>query len=523
MKIPSPQQLGLPEKFQDWRSNQEDAIEKCLMGSKRETVISAPTGFGKTGVVLGVASMAWKVFKESTCIVTATKGLQDQYLEDGESLGVADLRGRDNYICEMRRDVNFTCSQGYNARCTYKGTPMCPASQAEMRAAISPIVLTNYDKWTSSKKYGQGLNHISRVIFDEGHHMPEALARAMQLTFHSKEIEQDLKINFPGGSELEDMREWKQWASAARTIAEQEMVTARGRLIHNSNPKASWVKHYTHMKHLVRRLGVLATAAANDWIVEQIEDGFQFDPIRPGRYVESALLLKVPKVAVLSATVRPKTMFMSGIGREQFDFFEYPSTFDPNRCPIYWVPTMKVEYGRNLGPLWTRVDQVLSARQKVKGIIHTISYPRQEELLDVSRFSDYMIANRKGQSITRKVEEYKAAGPGYRLVSPSVSTGYDFPDDECRFQIVLKTPFEPPSKIQKARQADDKEYVYYRAMQYLVQAFGRDMRSETDWSERFIFDDHFGEWFKNKYSHLAPKSFHAVYKRADILPQPLKF
>lgn len=518
MKIPSPHDLGLPEKYQEWRANQEDAIVKGMTGPKRVNVISAPTGFGKTGIVLALAAMS----PEPTCIVTATKGLQDQYKSEGENMGLADLRGRNNYICTLKNDVNYTCADGWNARCPYKGTVMCGASQAQMRAAASDKVLTNYDKWTASKKYGQGLDHIKRVIFDEGHHMPEALAKTMQVILSSKEIEGVLGVDFLGGTDADDMREWKQWAIACRAVAEDALIAARAKLISTHDPKISWVRHYNHMKNLLKRLGTVSTASAKDWVVEQIEDGFQFDPIRPGRYAESALLLRVPRITVVSATVRPKTMYMTGMGNHSFDFWEYDSDFDPQRCPIYWVPTMRVERGMDLSLLWARVDQVLARRRSDKGIIHTISYDRQKELVGRSRYADWMIFNRRGESITDSVEEYRESPSGAILVSPSVSTGYDFPDDYCRYQIVLKTPFEPPSKIQKARQAEDKEYVYYRAMQYLVQAFGRDMRSKTDWSQRFIFDDHFGEWFRGRYGHLAPKSFHAVYKKADILPQPLQ-
>ena len=179
---------------------------------------------------------------------------------------------------------------------------------------------------------------------------------------------------------------------------------------------------------------------------------------------------------------------------------------------------------QDLSLLWALFDRIASKRVGVlnrSGIVHTISHSRKDDLYDRSRFRDRMIINPKGEPPTEDVERFKRlAGQGAILVSPSVGTGYDFNDDTCRWQFVVKVPFEPPSKILKARQEEDKEYVYYRAMQYLVQAFGRDVRSKTDWSERFIGDEQMS-WFKPNYSHLAPKSFHALYRRAEVLPQPL--
>jgi Rad3-related DNA helicase len=130
-----------------------------------------------------------------------------------------------------------------------------------------------------------------------------------------------------------------------------------------------------------------------------------------------------------------------------------------------------------------------------------------------------MIINERGEPPSDVIELFRNSGPGTILVSPSVGTGYDFPQDDCRWQFMTKIPFEPPSKIVKAREADDPEYRSYQAMQALVQAFGRDMRSKTDWSERFIGDDHL-EWFLPRYGHLAPRSFHAFFRRVSVVPQP---
>lgn len=514
-RIPEPGALGLPSKYSRWRSGQEDAIHQILNAKKRAVEICAPTGFGKTGCILAAA----KLSNKPTCIVTLSRGLQDQYMDEGAGMGLVDIRGRKNYTCGMRPD-EYTCEDGYNARCPYKGTVQCPSSQAEIRASLSKLVVTNYDKWTASRSFGNGMDHFEQVIFDEGHAMPEALAKAMQTKLHHKEIEETLGIDFLAGTEADSMQNWKMWAVMARSDAEQAMLAAKIRLRGVHDPKPSWVRHYAHMRNLVRRLNIIALANPKDWVVDQTEGGFQFDPIRPARYAEVALLQRVPRIVAISATIQPKTMFLSGLGKDKFDFFEYQSDFDPNRCPVYWVPTMRVKYGMDLSMLWLRIDQLAAKRPNTNAIIHTISFARRDDLLRMSRFSDRMLINPRGEPPTPMIEQFKDSAPGTILVSPSVGTGYDFPDDECRWQVVCKVPFEPPSKILQARQNEDNEYVYYRAMQYLVQAFGRDMRSKTDWSQRFIFDDQC-EWFIPRYRHLAPKSFRAVFKRSEFLPPPL--
>jgi Rad3-related DNA helicase len=262
-------------------------------------------------------------------------------------------------------------------------------------------------------------------------------------------------------------------------------------------------------------------SSPKDWIVDETPEGFQFDPIRPARYAESTLLIQTPKIIIVSATLRPKTLYMLGIGKMYFDFFEFESDFDPKRCPIYWVPTMRVDArAKDLSMLWMRLDQIASRRRDRKGIIHTISYARQQDILARSRFSESMYTNVRGTPATQMVEVFKQSKPGTILVSPSVATGYDFPGKDCEWQFICKIPFpDGRTRINRARNEDDKEYGAYQAMQSMVQSFGRGMRSKVDQCEGFICDDHL-QWFLPRFRHLAPNSFYRLFKKVDILPQP---
>lgn len=512
MKLPTPQELGLPEKFARWRPVQEEALAFLLTSQKRTKALCMPTGSGKSAVYIAYALMT----KRPTAFVTDSRALQDQLLVDFHSVGLVDLRGRRNYTCDFKDD--YTCEDGYQAQCPYKGSVGCPSSRAEMQAATSPLVVTNYDKWTSAKKFGMGMSHFQQVIFDEGHEAPNALARAMQVTLGHREREKDILMDPP--ADTSSLDSWKVWASDAREIVEVDYKKAMDALKTASDPRPSLVRQVTHLRNLYRRLGILAVARPQDWVLEEVEKGFQFDPVRPGRYAEGALMLRVPSVVVISATLRPKTLYLMGQGTDTFDFKEFDSDFDPKRCPIYWVPTMRVDSkAPSLSPVWNRLDQIMARRKDRKGIVHTVSYGRRDVIITASRFADHMLINERGEAATEIIELFRNAGPGTTLVSPSVGQGYDFPYADCEWQFMCKIPFPPPSQILKARTADDSEYPYYLAIQKMVQVFGRGMRAHDDRCENFIPDDHV-EWFIPRYGHLAPKSFKQFYQRADVLPQP---
>jgi Rad3-related DNA helicase len=265
----------------------------------------------------------------------------------------------------------------------------------------------------------------------------------------------------------------------------------------------------------------LATANPRDWIVDEVPDGYQFDPIRPARYAEIKMFCKIPRIIMVSATIRPKTLYMLGFSKERFDFYEYPSDFDPSRCPTYHIPTMRNDHrAQDYSMLYLRSDQIMGQRGDRKGIIHTVSWARRDEILARSKYGDRYVVNNKGESATAAIDAFRACGPPAVLVSPSVSTGVDFPYTDCEYQILLKIPFQDGrSKIVKARQDDDPDYGPYQAMQQLVQTVGRAMRAKDDRAEAYILDDHIS-WFRGKFGHFAPKTFHQFFREVNIVPPP---
>lgn len=518
LKIPTPQALGLPEKFEAWRPTQTEAIRLYMNSPNRVKVVSMPTGGGKSAIYIAVIALS----KKPTCIVTESRGLQDQLEEDFGGMGLVSLKGRDNYRCTLRDD--YTCQDGYAARCPHKGSHMCEASAAGFRAAASSMVVTNFAKWTTAKRFGTGMDHFTQVIFDEGHSAPDAISHAMQVVLHHREVEGELGMDFPPpGTEMVD---WKMWAVTARLGAEEAMLSARAA----SGPHAapSTIKRFLHMQSLFRRLTTIATANPTNWIEDehkdwkQRHDGYQFDPLRPGSYCESSLFLRMDDIGIFSATIQEKTLYQLHQKKGSFSYWEFPSEFDPKDAPIYHVPTQRVDRSHpDLTQLWIRHDQMAGRRRDRKGIVQTISFARQNDILQASRYSDSMYVNERGEAPTEILEMFRDAEPGAILVSPSVSSGYDFPGKFCEWQFICKIPFQDSrSKIIKARQEDDKEYGPYAAINKFVQICGRGNRFKGDRCENVIPDDNFKEWFWPRYSYLAPKSFRPRVKMLSQLPSP---
>jgi len=245
--------------------------------------------------------------------------------------------------------------------------------------------------------------------------------------------------------------------------------------------------------------------------------------LNPSQYAEQYLFQGAKKVVLLSATLTPKTLALLGI--QDATLWECPSRFPVERRPVIYVPTTQVD-SKMKPEHWTawrtRIDQIMGPRLNRKGIIHTVSYKRRDAVLAQSQHNAHMMTHQSKDLVTQVLSFKKSSTPWW-LVSPSIMTGWDFPYDQCRCQIMAKLPFpDTRSKVLKARCEVDQDYMAHLKAQSFQQSVGRGMRAEDDWCETIVIDDHF-RWFVKKYRRLFTKSFLEAVRTQLTLPKPLQY
>lgn len=525
-QLPPPVALGAPLHFRAWRSHQPSAILRAIETEKRYVAMVLPTGSGKSLTYMTAALLAgWRC-----AVLTSTKLLQEQLLHDFRTSGLVDVRGMNAYQCVGFRDA-FTqyaearwqsceegpCHSGHS--CDRKPTRSNPDAKgclyydAVTRAREARLVVTNYKFWLSQYYFGQGLGQFDCLVLDEAHNAPQELADFLSTELTNKDIEGTLQTGFP--TERYVITEWAAWAKREGARVERQLETWR------PHSKAE-MRHFRDLKAVSRKLLVLASMNATDWVLTEDNSVWHFDPIWVKDHRET-LFRHIPKVICTSATFNRKTAEMLGVSDDSLEWHEAPSDFPVARRPVYYVPTVKMDFRTDPSELklWvSRIDQIIRARQDRKGIVHTVSYMRRNFILEHSEFRDRMIIH-DSRSAKSAVEQFKAAPAGAILVSPSMTTGYDFPGLECEYQVITKIPFpDSRSPVVKARTEADKDYPAYIAMQELVQAVGRGMRSADDQCESIIIDSN-AVWFMAKYKHLAPAWFLQAYRKCETLPSPL--
>lgn len=518
--LPPPPELGAPKKFPEWRAAQEEALVEALQSRKRFVVLALPTGVGKT--LVGATYMTFE--DEEAAYITATKGQQDQVREDFEVAGFADVRGMSNYVC-LEDKRGGTCEKGVclaGEDCLRRMTD-CHYFSAVRRAQSSTFKLTNYAFWLmdgdrtqEDGRPGKGPRLSAKtLVCDEAHLIGEELSRHLTVNIHEGEVK-----TFHADLGSWPLVEVARWAKGEQQAI--ELMVKQGGLS---------TADIITLRGLWRRLGAATRILDGKWVVEEGRKdrrgnrSWDFKPVYPEKYA-GKLWRDATKILLVSATIRPKALEMLGLTKKDYDFLEYPSPLPMHRRPIIHLqwkgrPT-RMSYKATPKTMldWEgKIDSIIDAHLMWgKGIIHTVSYERARYLKQRSKFAPYMLLN-DSWSTRDVLREFKEGDAPLILVSPSVGTGYDFPFDAARWQIISKMPFPPPTKVIQARSVLDKDYRNYVTLTDVVQMAGRVMRDEKDYGITFIVDDQIA-WLLWKHGEYVPRWFMSAYSRKGTISRP---
>ena len=513
MSLPSPGQLlCTPDVYPFWYPGQEKLLEQSLdwfYSPARFLGLSVSTGSGKSLSSLLLA----KLSGARTVVLTATKGLQSQYLDMAKDVDGVVVKGQNNFPCILVN--NITADQGP----CHDGIPcalreQCPYRVQLKKALDAKLVITNYAYWLAQTNFSSGLGDFGLLVADESHQAFSCMENFLTI-FLSKIDIRSIGVDFPESADQWNV--WKSWAEVSAPIAadavnkaEQEMKGYRSR---NQSVPSHVSRAYRTVNSVHARLKRLSSVS-EQWVIQKTYNGYRFVPKWVASYSQH-LFHDVPKVVLMSAILSHRSADYLGVSNgDSRAWIEMDSHFPPSKAPMWHIPTARINYRTDDygSTIWcSRIDQIIQRRLDRKGIVFTVSYERAKMLLSRSRFKDIMITHSTGD-VVQVVEKFKKMAAPAILVSPSVTTGWDFPMMESghgkpQYAIVGKVPY-PDTKdlVTQARHTDDKTWTSYLAMEVLVQECGRLNRSAVDESETFFIDDNI-TWFFRLYGKFAPKYF----------------
>lgn len=542
----TPADLSLPGKFTSFRSidsksTQLDIANEIFATDKRFILLSSPTGSGKSLIYITLHQLLSTANPNYRSLVAVlTKRLQDQ-LDEFESIGLTTIKGADNYRC-LEHPRGGSCAVG---KCTVGHTcdlrnTTCHYYSTLRSAFAAPIPATNYAYLLSRSRYTQDtdaegpLGKIDLLICDEAHLLPNWLRTFANITIVNSQVWRDLEIDIPKSipRDVSPIEFWQTWSVNIRPRLESAARTAV------LSGETGW--RVSKLKSTLQDIRDLSTIDdESNWVYERSvlrnppRIAHKLTPVDISAFIHRYIYQDVSKVLLVSANLTKAKTKALAVPNDQYLFVQSGKGFDPKRRPVYWYPVVKV--GRSMTPaerrLWLMtIDQWIGARLRWRGIIHSVSYVNAKWIMENSKHREHLIshgiADDRFRTIDDALEEYLSRDPENRsndkpsiIVSPALTTGYDFPHDKARHQVIVKVPFEnPKSPLVKRLKEIHKGYLSESAGDTVVQIVGRINRASDDWGETLIPDECWRWVRKGPYIPF-------YFKRADLevnrLPLPL--
>ncbi len=524
---------NFPQKYTP-RDTQKDVIEKIESAVKsgyRNILLCVPTGVGKSHIAVTVAKSLGTSF-----IVTAQKILQDQYTNDFAF--IHPMKGKSNFPCINLYDYNkipygsakdnpeLACSMGQcsweenvdgkkkTMYCKFKpklesfprhgmgteqeriGEPdeqKCYYYNQKFQALLSTHALFNYSSYFQTRLYSQGIEELLQrdcLIADEAHEIEDQIIgyigydiRSRTLTDVGMKLEDFITNDIDGVIELLDV------------LGAQ--YTRETRRLQNAEDKR--YQAYRKRRDKIDATKYEIRDNPENFVIQQNKDisgnltSVSIKPINIGKYTKQFFDRK--HQVFMSATIN-RQMFCRtmSIPEDECGFIEVQqSPFPAQNRQIQFHNTKRLNYRStedDYNAIYQKAKEIIQFYDKEKGLILTTTKKHCQDIAD--KLGDRMTIAHEGVDGKREkiLEEHKKTKKPNVLVSPSFWYGVDLKDDLSRFQIILKAPY-PSMADKRTRVKAERDPLWYqnKAVEKLLQGFGRSIRNENDYAETHVMDE----------------------------------
>ena len=504
-------------------------------------ILEAGTGIGKSAIATTLANMY-----DDSYILTMTKQLQEQYLDDFEDM-LVEIKGRGNYKCNYKGSCDFCIKAEYNLRrCSD-----CEFQIAFKKAQDAKNVITNYDFLYYAGVANPLLDPRELLILDEAHNLERKM-----LMLSSSELEREyistkfgIDIFEPmmhGTKSLNDLKRnseyWirlcddliKECKKRIKKIEGDANKTVQVSLDEfESDPSKYSNFDYVEKQNLEQDMKSFASISLGLAHKELIIDLPNKDSIlnnqmdisaefKPYSVVDDTQdLLSLGNVCIfLTGTLGSKDKFCewNNINPDETYYIYEKSPFDVANRPIYtdFVGRMS---GRRRGkiPKWKnpraikKIRELLDKHHGQNGVIHTSSNEQAFWIMD--QLKEYPLRFVGGEDRNIVLKEFTQSKDNMVLIGASIKDGVDFKGDLCRFQIVFKIPYPQLNEQVKYRRDLDPKWFYYQTVMALMQAYGRGIRDMDDWCVMYIIDSSFRQLFDYNRGFFNEYFIEAVQKK----------
>lgn len=508
--------------FKSPRHDQLETISEivdAISQGYKYIVLEAGTGTGKSAIAYTLSSMY-----ESSYILTVTKQLQEQYLNDFNNLKL--VKGRNNFTCNQ--DSSLTCDEG---KCIMEGFACedsentCDYYIQKNIALNSKTVISNYHYMFLELNYVNDFTKRELLICDEAHNLENTLMKQLTLEFSIDDLKDYLNLEIGDDILYEldngDYDVWLQFISEIKEEYQREFDKIKDVHMPQLIEKISFFK---------RQIGDCSRFAENilqdpySWVFDYSPDYniIEFKPLKIDNYAKNTLLRYGEVCIFMSATILDYEFFSKclGISKDEIYAIRRKSPFDMERNPIKSCGDYELSHkqiNENAPKTIEIIKSILDSHKDEKGMIHTVSTSCKDYLID--NLDDGRLIDHNSRNRIEQLEAFKDSEKPLVLISPSMNEGVDLPGDLCRFQIIYKLPYPDLNDKQiRLRANADEDWYDYKTALSLIQTYGRGMRFEDDYCRTYFIDSRIRDFVRN--DKFIPQDFKYLVKQNTFNDQP---
>lgn len=535
--------------FPEIRSEQHQAIKFALDAflnkKKKFVILEMGTGCGKSATAIAIARYLQALYESGgtklggSYIITTQKVLQEQYVRDfgGIKGRLKQIKSASGYCCQLFEgaenevscaDIQRLLKSEASCGIVYKickeeddGSSSCKFKIAKSAFTQGVEGITNYAYFLASSTYAKDIVPRGLLILDEAHNVENAVGSFVKISFSNFFYKTILGIKTPpinaGQKVVYD------WLTQVCLPKLRDVIRKEKRKIERTEDSLEAIESAKRMEVLKRNQSkiehFIQTYDPDVWVLDSSktdkrgERMYEFKPIVVGQYCQSMLFSTCERVLILSATILDKDVYCESVGidRNDVEFLQVPSPFDPKKRPIHYLPVgsmSKNAIEQTLPAMVQIIKMLLDQHPNDKGIIHCVNYRIADHVLRELGQSRLLTHNSENRE---EVIKFHMSSPHPTvLLSPSMMEGVDLADDASRFQILCKIPFPylGDAAVQKRMKANPTWYTY-QTCKAVVQAMGRSVRNEDDHATSYILDADWERFYRNA-KNMFPHEFSAA-------------
>tara|TARA_R110000824_G_scaffold17485_6_gene70881 strand:- start:7893 stop:9719 length:1827 start_codon:yes stop_codon:yes gene_type:complete len=505
-----PSEIKLP--FENWRQHQGEAVAKTLAHKSKFTALTAPTGFGKSGMAVG----AIETTGNSALILTKTKYLQRQY--DDTFTDIRSVKGRNNFMCHIDGFDHLTVDQALCQTLPMYRCPLkleCAYFVQRDAAAAAPIVISNYDYALAALKAQSTIvTGRSWLVADEAHYLDEQLTSAFSIELTRFQVQRIGSIH----KLKKEHALWRAWAKSKLATWTAKLNTV-GRTLEGYQRMATQISAYHSITDVIDPDEYAATAKSNKSLqytvgllnsIALIDDEFiirndgkeaTFRPLWVHDQAKKVFDL-YDKVILMSATLPEVSTIqrLFSLPDGAIEAIEVPSTFPVENRKVYIRNRgnmSKNSIEQNWPNMMQSINALLDANPKDKTLIHTHNGDIRDRVLKgINEKNRYrIIIHGSGNDREEKIEDFRRAEYPAVMISPSMHSGVDI--DSITMQIIVKVPW-PDLKDAWVRKRLEvwPEWYTSATIAHMVQCIGRAPRNDYTKARTYILDSNFSRLWK---------------------------